>query len=146
MIDRFERFSFAISEIYRYWHKIAADVMEQYGMKGPHAVYFTTLYQYPQGVTAARLAELCGKDKADVSRMISILIEKGFVYRAELEDQQYRRPLLLTDKGKAAACQVLERIQMAVEKAGSGLDETHRKVFYESLEQISENLRRLSLQ
>jgi len=146
MIERFTRFSLSIAEINRHWHRLAAEEMEKFGLKGSHALYLTTLYHYSRGLSSVKLSELCGKDKADVSRMISILIEKGFVYRAELEDQQYRRPLLLTDKGKAAACQVLERIQMAVEKAGSGLDETHRKVFYESLEQISENLRRLSLQ
>ena len=35
MIDRFERFSLAITEVSRYWHKIASGEMEQYGMKGP---------------------------------------------------------------------------------------------------------------
>ena len=33
MVDRFERFSFAISEISRCWHKIAAEEMEAYGLK-----------------------------------------------------------------------------------------------------------------
>lgn len=30
MVDRFERFSFAISEISRCWHKLAAEEMEKY--------------------------------------------------------------------------------------------------------------------
>ena len=52
MIDRFERFSFAISEVSRCWHKLAAEEMEKYGLKGSHAVYLTTLYRYPKGLTS----------------------------------------------------------------------------------------------
>ena len=34
MVDRFERFSRGVSELSKYWHKIAADEMEKYGLKG----------------------------------------------------------------------------------------------------------------
>ena len=36
MIDRFELFTSYISEIYRQIQKIERDVMESYGLKGPH--------------------------------------------------------------------------------------------------------------
>ena len=77
MIERFGRFSFAIFEITRHWHKLASDEMAKYGLKGPHATYLTTLYSFKDGITAPKLCELCGKDKADVSRMMSIMEEKG---------------------------------------------------------------------
>ena len=54
MIDRFERFVLSISEIYRCWHKIAATEMENYGLRGPHVVYLTTLSNHP---VQARLIE-----------------------------------------------------------------------------------------
>ena len=54
MLNRFERFSLAISEIYRYWHKIAADEMEKYGLKGPYAVYLTAMYRYKDGITSTQ--------------------------------------------------------------------------------------------
>ena len=57
MVNRFERFSYAISEISRCWHRIAGEVMGQYGLSGSSSVYFTTLYRYPEGITAAQLAE-----------------------------------------------------------------------------------------
>jgi hypothetical protein len=81
MIDRFERFSMAISEISRHWHKIAAEELEKYGLKGPHAIYLPAMYQHQDGITAARLADLCGRDKADVSRMMTIMEQKGLVLR-----------------------------------------------------------------
>ena len=72
-MERFERFSFAISEISRYWHKLTAEEMEKYGLKGTHSVYLLTMYRYPDGITATQLCELCSKDKSDVSRMMSIM-------------------------------------------------------------------------
>jgi len=141
MIDRFERFSFSISEIYRYWHRIASDVMEDYGLKGPYAVYFTTMYQYPQGITAARLAELCSRDKADVSRAINLMEEKGL---ADKEGVNYRAMLRLTDKGRMVAEQVNEKAMAAVEYGGRGISEGQREVFYNCLETIATNLQLLS--
>jgi len=81
MIDRFERFSFAISEISHYWHKIATDEMGKYGLKGVHALYLTAMHRHPEGITSAQLCEECGKDKADVSRCVSLMEKKGLVIR-----------------------------------------------------------------
>ena len=141
MIDRFERFSFSISEIYRYWHNFAADVMEQYGMKGPHAVYFTTLYQYPQGLTAARLAELCSKDKADVSRAVAAMEGKELLKK---EGNGYRVILTLTQAGEDIARQVNEKAMTAVTYGGRGLTDEQRSVFYYCLDTIASNLQILS--
>ena len=79
MIDRFEKFSLAIAEINRCWHKIAAEELSKYSLKSSHVTYLLTLARYPEGLTAPKLAELCDRDKADVSRMLSILEEKGLV-------------------------------------------------------------------
>lgn len=144
MVDRFQRFSFAISELSRYWHKIAADEMEKYGLKGPHAVYFTTLYQMPEGVTAAQLSELCGRDKADVSRAFSIMEEKGLALKEGGSKNQYRALLKLTDAGREAARQIGTRAELAVELGGQGLTPEHREIFYNALEQIVANLQILS--
>lgn len=140
MIDRFERFSLAISEISRCWHKIAADEMEKYGLKGSHAVYLTTMCRYPDGITAARLCELCAKDKADVSRMMSIMEEKALVVR---EGSSYRAQLKLTPAGLEAAEHVRRRATVAVENASRGLTPERRAVFYEALELIVSNLQNI---
>ena len=79
MVDRFERFSYFISEISRLWHRIADEEMGNYGLKGSYSVYFTTLYRFPEGITSAQLVELCSRDKADVSRAMSLLEAKCLV-------------------------------------------------------------------
>lgn len=141
MVDRFERFSFAIYELSRYWHKIAADEMEKYGLKGPYAVYFTTLYRSPEGITAARLCEISGRDKADVSRAISAMEKQGLVVK---EGNQYRALLKLSPAGMQAAQQINQRARVAVELGGKGLTPEHREIFYTAMEQIVANLQILS--
>ena len=144
MINRFERFSFAISEIRRCWHKLAAEELAKFEMNSPHAVYLNTLYQYEEGVTAARLAELCCKNKADVSRMVAIMEEKGIVEKEATGGNMYRALIKLTEKGKIAAKHVRERAALAVELAGTGLSNGEREIFYHALELITTNLQTLS--
>ena len=145
MVDRFERFTYAIVEINRYWHKIAADEMSKYGLKGPFAHYLITLYRYPDGVTSVQLGELCDKNKADVSRALAILEEKGLAVRETQNNSYYRAKIKLTAKGRAAAEQVQQIAERAVGIGGKGLTDEHRQIFYEALERIAANLRQVTL-
>lgn len=144
MLNRFARFSLAISEIDRCWHKLAAEEMAKYELNSPHAVYLTTLYNFEEGVTAAKLGELCCKNKADVSRMVAILEKKGLVRKEAIGGNLYRAKLVLTEEGKQAAEHVQQRAAVAVELAGSGMSEEEREVFYRCLELITTNLQTLS--
>ena len=142
MMDRFERFSLAISEISRYWHKLTSEEMEKYGLKGPHSVYLLTLNRYPDGLTATQLCEYCAKDKADVSRMMAIMEEKGLVRKEGANS--YRGVFRLTEAGASAAAYVRQRAGLAVQMAGKDLTDETRTVFYAALASITENLRILS--
>ena len=144
MIDRFERFSFAISEISRYWHKIAADELDHYGLKGPYAVYFTTLYRYPEGITSARLSELCARDKSDVSRAIATMEKMELAVKVGVGGNFYRARVKLTEKGMEVARHINERAHVAVEMGGNGLSEAQRENLYDALEIIVNNLQEIS--
>ena len=143
MIHRFERFCGAIADISRCWHRIAADEMEKYGLNGPHAVYLNTLYCHPEGITAAKLGELCGKNKSDVSRMIAILEEKGLVRKEHVYKNFYRARLKLTEEGRRAAEQVREKVGVAVECVERGISQESIENFNHVLNQISVNLQTL---
>lgn len=144
MVDRFERFSFMIAEVSRSWHKITTDEMEEYGLKGAYSVYFTTLYRYPDGLTAVQLGELCNRDKADVSRAATVLEKQGLVCRLSDGAKVYRAPITLTDAGRKLAEGINEKAKAAVEFASRGLSDEKREIFYEALELISNNLQILS--
>lgn len=144
MVDRFERFSLAVFEISKHWHKLTSEELEVYGLKGPHSMYLIAMHQRPEGVTASQLCELCGRDKADVSRMMSIMEEKGLVIRENPNQSQYKGLFKLTAAGKSAADYACARAQLAVELACAGIDEPTIKIFYETLSKIALNLRRIS--
>lgn len=144
MIERFVRFSYAISEISRYWHKLTSEEMEKYGLKGPHSVYLLTMSRYPEGVTAPKICEECGKDKADVSRMMAIMEKKGLARKEGIHQNLYGGVFKLTEEGRNAAEFVRRRAALAVEIAGKELTEENRAIFYRSLELIAANLKNLS--
>lgn len=144
MVDRFERFSLAVFEISKHWHKLTSEELEVYGLKGPHSMYLIAMHQRPEGVTASQLCELCGRDKADVSRMMSIMEKKGLVIRENANQTQYKGLFKLTKDGKVAAEHACARAQLAVELASEGIDAPSMKIFYESLSKIAANLRRIS--
>ncbi len=144
MLERFERFSFAISEISRCWRKLASEELSKYGLKSPHVTYLTTMYKYPDGITVPTLCEISGKDKSDASRMIAILEENGLAQKKVVDGSLYRGLWVLTDEGKSAAEQVSMRASKAVELAGKDLTDETRNIFYQALESITSNLTELS--
>lgn len=144
MVERFERFSYAIFEITRCWHKLAAEEMAKYGLKGPYAVYLVSIYRAPEGVTAAQLCESCGRDKADVSRAMAEMEQKGLVYRNTAAGKAYRARLLLTPEGENAARDICQRASLAVEYAGQGYSQAQRDTFWQVLDTIAGNLHQLS--
>ena len=81
MVDRFEAFTYMISEVSQYWNKIAALEMKKYGLKGLYALYLVTLSRHSDGITAAELSEISNKDKAEISRAVSVLEKNNLVKR-----------------------------------------------------------------
>ncbi len=140
--DRFERFSSAIFKITHYWRKLASEEMKKHGLKGSYALYFVTLSNSEDEMTAAMLAKACARDKADVSRAISTLQKKGFI--KPYPKGAYRAPILLTEEGKNTASQINKRASLALVLAGEGLSEKDRHIMQDALSLISENLEEIS--
>ncbi len=143
MLERFEKFTGAIYGIYRSIQKIESDVMERYGLKGSLAQYLVVMSRFKEGITSARLCEICEKDKAAVSRAVSEMEREGLIARRSEGTNLYRAMLTLTEKGENAAQQVCEMAAVAVESAGKGLDEESRKELYQSLDLIAANLKEI---
>lgn len=140
-MDRFERFTLSIFSITRYWNKIATEEMRPYGMRGSYALYLVALVDADEEPTAARLAEMVQRDKADVSRALDVLQKKGIV--EPYGKSRYRAPIRLTDEGRALARQVKQKAARALEIAGAGLTEEMRQDMYQALDIISENMEKI---
>lgn len=141
MIDRFERFTLSIFSISRYWNKIATEEMKKYGLRGAYALYLIMIAGYEGNLTASKLADLCQRDKADVSRAMSIFQEKEIL--EPYKGARYRATLTLTEKGKEIARQINSRAGLALQQAGKGLSEELRENMYQSLDIIADNMREI---
>lgn len=142
MRSRYEEFSGAIFCIHRDIQKIEREEMERYGLKGAFAQYLLAIRRNPGGLTAARLCEICGKDKAAISRVLGEMEEKGLILREA--GGRYRSQICLTQAGSEAADFVSSRATIAVELAGKGLSDESRKIFYNALGLIAANLQAVS--
>jgi len=140
MKTRYEEFTGLISAINRSIQKIERDEMIKYGYKGAYAQYLAVMNRNPEGITSAQLCEMSDRDKAAVSRIVSEMEEKGLVVRESNNDNLYRAKLKLTEEGRKAADFVCSRAAAAVDAGGHGLNDEKRKVFYETLELIADNL------
>lgn len=140
MVSKYELFSSCVSTMYHDIQKIERTEMAKFGLKGPHAQCLLAMSRHPEGITAARLCEICEKDKAAISRILSELEASGMVLRESRNGTRYRASLTLSPQGKAAAAAVSEKARLAVELAGDGLDDKQREVFYRVLALIAGNL------
>jgi len=143
MEGRYELLSSSISCMYHDIQRIERMEMARYGLKGPHAQCLLAMKKHPEGITAARLCEVCEKDKAAVSRTLSELEETGMLCRENRNGSRYRANLTLTQQGRDAAELVMEKVHLAVELAGTGFNDQEREVFYRVLGIIAGNLHQI---
>ncbi len=140
MVSGFERFILSITEIDRYWNKIAAEEMIKHGLKSPYAVYLIVLYKNKDGVTPTELCEICSRNKADVSRAMSDMQKKGLVVKENNGKNIYRARMLLTESGVAAAQRICDSVAKAAFADGNIPSDEQFGALYNMLELISGNL------
>ena len=140
MKERFETFVTAITQIYRCLQKLKNQEMADFGLRGSHVMCLYQLSCHEDGLTPARLAQLCEEDKAAVSRAVAELKDLGLICTSA-EPKKYRRHLLLTDRGREVTEIMDRKIIDAVLTAAQGYGPEERKIFYGVLLQVAENLR-----
>ena len=143
MVTRFEQFCSAIASVQRNIQKIERVEMAKYGLKGPHCTCMVAMSRHPEGITAARLCEICDKDKAAISRTVSELERAGMVHRDDPDGKRYRSVLKLSEKGREIAARVNELVFVAVSKASAGYDMETQQTFVRVLSLIAGNLNNL---
>lgn len=142
MIDRFNQIAGAVSQMNKNLQRIKREGVEDLGLKGSHVMCLHKLSSAPNGPTASELAEACQEDKAAISRSVAELQERGLI---ELRGgKKYRASILLTEQGRNAAEQINQRIAQAVSAISVSMDDQQRRAFYETLEEISRNLKDFS--
>lgn len=141
MKNRFESFVALMTGISRSIRRIKTMEMADFHLKGTHALCLYYLYREGE-LTATELCELCEEDKANISRIIEYLKKNDYIQCAD-GAKRYRSPLTLTERGRAAGEGMGEKIDKVLALSGEGISEENRKIMYESLYRVNDNLARL---
>lgn len=139
MESRFETFTFLIAKINRCIKKVKTEEMDEFNLKSPHVSSLYYLYK-SSPLTAKELGDLCGEDKAALSRSLEFLENNGYITCDDNNKKRYRSPLTLTKKGTEIAEKISIKIDKILDLASIGLTEEKRKIMYEGLTLISKNL------
>ena len=142
MEKRFETFTLLISSINRAIQKIKTEEMAEFDLKSSHVSCLYYLYK-ENSLTARDLCEMCGEDKANISRSTKYLEEHGYLVCESTVQKRYLSPLCLTDKGREVGRSLVERLDGILDGASRGLTEEERLIMYRSLALINENLNKI---
>lgn len=142
MKERFEAFTTLIASISRGIRRIKTEEMAEFSLKSPHVSCLYYLNKSGE-LTAKELCDVCGEDKANISRSIKYLEENGFIKGAKSPKKRYQTPLELTEKGRDVADCLARKIDSVLMAASEGLSEEDRAVMYRSLALINDNLMRV---
>ena len=138
MTQRFELFCTTINQIHRNLQRIKLKEMEEFGLKAIHVMCLFELNHNPEGLTLTQLTNLCGEDKAAISRAISELTKRDMV--TSNSEKKYRSLITLTEEGKSIAAKIDQKAEAAVIAGSGNLTIYQRNSLYEILTYISNNL------
>ncbi len=142
---RFEKFTGAIADCYKYIIKLKSREMSSFGLKASHVMCLYFLGQNPQGLKSGELIELCREDKAAISKSLSYLKEQGYVKTEDgvLSVLKYRKRYYITEKGMEVYKRILEFVEDTVAKCSQDLTEDELRIFYQSMDKITAKLQGL---
>lgn len=110
--DRFEdAISYLVNQVLHALRQGVAGACEAVGYKiTPEAVAVLFVLSRENGVSQSRIADILAKDRAVVTRLLSMLVEEGWVER--IPDAQDRRVIRahLTKSGEQALSQMLPAV------------------------------------
>ena len=137
----FETFSNLLNTTTKSLDKLKSKGMEEYGLSGTHTLCMRQLYDFPDGLTRAELSQRLGVDRAQMTRVISQLIDKGFVVQTE-HSSVYRRKCVLTEKGVSATAEINQLVAKINEFVSGDIPPERLQIFYETFSAICENLKK----
>lgn len=139
MEERFNTFTTLIAGISRCISRIKTEEMAGHALRGSHVSCLYYLYKCG-AMTAKTLGDICGEDKASISRAIKYLETEGYLCCAEQRPKRYQALLDLTARGREIGAEIAARIDSILERAAEGITEEQRAVMYDVLHHIRQNL------
>ena len=142
MEERFQAFTVLVSNLNRCIYKIKTEEMAEYNLKSSHVSCIYYIYKYGS-LTPKELCDLCGEDKANISRALKYLEENHYLIINNDSNKKYQRPIVLTENGVKIGKHLSEKINEILSIASEGLSEEKRNIMYEGLSLINYRLNKI---
>ena len=142
MEERFQAFTVLVSNLNRCIYKIKTEEMAEYNLKSSHVSCIYYIYRY-SSLTPKELCDLCGEDKANISRALKYLEENQYLVINNDSNKKYQRPIVLTENGVKIGKHLSEKINEILSIASEGLSEEKRNIMYEGLSLINNRLNKI---
>ena len=143
MENRFEIFSTSVTHLVKTLQLLKSRKMAQYDLKGTTCLCLCQILASENGLTASELSVKGDIDKAQVSRCMSELIEKGFACREDENGRRYKQRYLLTDAGRVAAHDIVKTTNRIQDLAEGGISHEELAAFYRVLDRMCDNFEML---
>lgn len=137
--SRFEIFSTSVGQLVKSVTALKSRKMAKYGLKGTGALCLCQILESESGLTATELRRLGEIDKAQVSRCMNELSDKGLVYLDEQEGRKYKQKYRLTSYGDMVARDVQKTVDLLQGAVRNGISQEELEAFYRTLYKLCDN-------
>ena len=137
--DRFLLFRSRLNDAQKSISRIKHKKMEHYGLGSAHVICICLLEEHPKGLTKTELAKRGGVDKAQISRVISDVLEKDYVTTSNPQ-ASYRQRYTLTELGATVAKEIRKTILDINSFVSASIPQKDIDTFYTTFNTICENL------
>ena len=138
--DRLDEFMTHVVSASRSVTRLKGKYMAAYGLGSTHTMCIRKLYMSPNGLTLTQISECCELDKAQVSRIINELTEKGCVVKSAARSN-YKRRVALTDEGRRIAEDINDIVLSINNFVSKDFSDEEIAIFYKIFGTICENLK-----
>ncbi|MGN0961659.1 MAG: MarR family winged helix-turn-helix transcriptional regulator [Christensenellales bacterium] len=120
-------FPILFSKISKCFNKKFGDYLIPYGLSKLHAFYLLCLYKHKKGLTLNQLNIMTGCDKANTSRAITDMEEKGIIIKINKENEK-KYKVMLTEKGQNIGKEFVQSIKNHIKQTFSILSKNEIEV------------------
>ncbi len=139
--ERFVPFVLYTERIAKNIKRLADKKMAPYGIRSAHIMCILQLAKSEIGLSSAELSNVCGVDKAFISRITSELMEKNYISRDIGPKQgKYKTKFLLTEEGVKIHQIINDFISQFIKKVSKNTPVRKLEIFYEVLSSIDNEL------
>ena len=135
----FESVSLNLKHMLKGIQYMKSQKLAEYDLKGSTTQCLCCIAACENGLNAGELSTRLNIDKAQVSRCVAELIERGFIFRNEQEGKQYRQKYCLTESGRLVASDISKTSRVIHEKISAGVQEKDVDAFCRVLETLCRN-------